>query len=216
MKKTILKKIDLTMLLTTLVCLLPIILSLFVYDRLPQTVAVHFDGEGNPDGYAPRWVAAFGLPVVMALINLLVHFGLNTDPKRENASRVVRNLGKWVIPALTVILVPVTLFMALGYDFPLEIFVPALLGIVFIVVGNYLPKSRQNYTIGIKLPWTLDSQDNWNKTHRLAGRLWMVGGVVMVAGSFLRVAGMPLTLTVIGITVAVPFIYSYILYRRGV
>lgn len=216
MKKRALKKFDLTMLLTTLICLLPIVLSLFLYDSLPETVAVHFDGEGHPDGYAPRWVAAFALPMGMALLNLLVHFGLNTDPKRENSSKVVRNLGKWLIPVITVILVPVTLFMALGYDFPLEIFIPALLGIIFIVAGNYLPKSRQNYTVGIKLPWTLDSEENWNKTHRLAGYLWIAGGLLMVVSSFLRAAGTPLMLTAIGIMVIIPVVYSYLLYRRGI
>ena len=89
-----------------------------------------------------------------------------------------------------------------------------LVGILFIVIGNYLPKCRQNYTVGIKLPWTLHDEENWNRTHRLAGKIWMVGGLLFL---LLAVSGyentviMPIIMLVI---VFVPVVYSYLYYVK--
>jgi len=80
------KKIDILVIITTIICLLPMILSVLVYKQLPEQVAIHFNSAGIPDGFAPRAVAAFGLPLLMAVINLYTHFMLNKDPKKQNAS----------------------------------------------------------------------------------------------------------------------------------
>ncbi|MDA6215520.1 SdpI family protein, partial [Escherichia coli] len=78
-----------------------------------------------------------------------------------------------------------TYLIALGVDFSIEIFISALIGVFFIVLGNYMPKLQQNYTIGIKLPWTLNSEENWNRTHRLGGKLYIVMGIAMILMSFI-------------------------------
>lgn len=209
-------KIDFLVFITTAVCLLPMILSLIVYDKLPMQVAVHFDSAGNPNGFAPRFIAAFGIPLLMAVLNLFTHFALNQDPKKANSSVTMQKIAKWIIPILSVILVPATLFMAMGMEIPIHIIVPCIVGVVIIACGNYLPKSKQNYTIGIKLPWTLSSEINWNKTHRLAGYVWMIGGMILVLSSFFKTYALPITLTVITLLVVVPFVYSYLLYRKGI
>lgn len=93
-----------------------------------------------------------------------------------------------------------------------------LVGIVFVLVGNYLPKSRQNYVMGIKLPWTLNDTENWNKTNRLAGYLYIIGGIGLGLSSwfmpFSGVAQVWVMVTVVVAVMAVPFIYSYILYKQ--
>ena len=76
-----------------------------------------------------------------------------------------------------------------------------------------MPKAKQNYTIGIKLPWTLDDTENWNKTHRLGGFLWVIGGIVFLIGAFLP-GGAVLTLVTALVMVLVPTGYSYMLYRK--
>ena len=91
---------------------------------------------------------------------------------------------------------------------------PILLGLIFIAIGNYLPKCKQNYTIGIKIPWTLASEENWNRTHRFAGWVWVGGGVVMLLSGFLGIFW--LTLVPAIIMAAVPLIYSYILHKKGI
>lgn len=209
------KKIDKLMVLTTLICLLPIILSLILYDKLPDRIPIHWDVNGNPDNYGSKAFAAFGLPFMMAGLNLLTHFALNTDPKKANASAVLKLIGKLTIPLMTLILVPITLFTGLGYDIPIEDIVPALVGLLFIVVGNYLPKSKQNYTVGIKIPWTLNNETNWNKTHRLAGYVWIIGGLFMFANSFLKILWLPVFIIIISAMIFIPVVYSYILYKKG-
>lgn len=87
-----------------------------------------------------------------------------------------------------------------------------LMGILFILIGNYMPKTRQNYTIGIKVPWALDNEENWNRTHRLAGYLWVAGGIILV---ILSLAGLTNPLLLIGVVLfftLVPTIYSWWLH----
>ncbi|MFA6983562.1 MAG: SdpI family protein [Sedimentibacter sp.] len=208
-------KVDKLLIISTVVCLLPIILSLIMYDKMPDRMPIHWDIKGNPDNYGTKAFATIGLPLIMAGLNLITHFALNSDPKRANSSVVLKAIGKLTIPFLTVTLVPITIFAGLGYDLPIEKIVPACVGILFIIIGNYLPKSKQNYTVGIKLPWTLNNETNWNKTHRLAGYLWIVGGVMMFVNSFLQIFWMPVFIIIMSCLVFIPVIYSYILYRNG-
>ena len=208
-------KVDKLLIISTVVCLLPIILSLIMYDKMPDRMPIHWDIKGNPDNYGTKAFATIGLPLIMAGLNLITHFALNSDPKRANSSVVLKAIGKLTIPFLTVTLVPITIFAGLGYDLPIEKIVPAFVGILFIIIGNYLPKSKHNYTVGIKLPWTLNNETNWNKTHRLAGYLWIVGGVMMFVNSFLQIFWMPVFIIIMSCLVFIPVIYSYILYKNG-
>ena len=206
------KKTNSTLIITTLVCLLPIILALVLYDKLPDQVAIHFDINGRPDNYLPKAVAVFGLPLFLAGINLFSHFMLDHDPRKENASIAMKLIGKWTAPVISLIVMPVTLFMAMGADIPITMLVTGLVGFLLVICGNYLPKSRRNYTVGIKLPWTLDSDENWNKTHRFAGPVWVVGGFLFIATAF--VPAPYVGMGIIVALVALPTVYSYLIYRK--
>lgn len=210
------RKIDMTMITATLVCLLPIILALVLYNKLPNQIAIHWDSAGTPDNFAPKAIAVWGLPLFLAGINIFAHFMIKNDPKNANASSVLKLLGRWIIPIMSVILTPIILFKALGYNIPIQVISPAMVGIIIIVCGNYLPKCKQNYTVGIKISWTLNSTENWNKTHHMAGYLWIVGGICMVIGSFLPINWLPITLIIVAVLVGVPFMYSYSLYKKGI
>ena len=104
---------------------------------------------------------------------------------------------------------------ALGMEFRVEKIIPSLVGVVFIVIGNYLPKCKQSYTMGIKLPWTLNDEENWNRTHRLGGKLWVVCGLVVILSMFLPNKFMvAIFLSVVAVAVFVPTVYSYLLFRE--
>lgn len=197
------------LIITTLICLVPMILGLMMYSNLPAKLPIHFDDKGNANGYMAKNIAIWFLPVLMAGINALTHFMLNADPKRKNASVAIRNLGLWTAPVLSCVLMPVTLFKAVGYNIPIEILSSAIVGIVIIACGNYMPKCKQNYTVGIKLPWTLNDEDNWNKTHRLAGYLWMAGGLVILVLAFINSYTIYVSLSIVAVLVVVPTVYSY-------
>ena len=102
----------------------------------------------------------------------------------------------------------------LGYKLDITLFSELLLGLLFIIIGNFLPKARQNYTIGIKIPWTLANEENWNRTHRLAGYLWMICGILMVLISLTRFVPAEWLVGIILIMVFVPCIYSFWLHAK--
>ena len=87
-------------------------------------------------------------------------------------------------------------------------------GLLFMLIGNYMPKCKQNYTTGITVPWTLHSQENWNRTHRLAGWVWIIGGVAMIVNSFLQLEWI-LFLTIAAL-VLIPIGYSFLLFKKGI
>lgn len=209
------KNIDPIAIITTAICLVPMVFGLIVYDELPAQIATHFDLYGTANGWTPRALAVFGLPVFFAVMNALVIFSLANDPKKQNISASFRSLVRWFLPILALVIYPATLLIALGKKIDVTMAVIAFVGIIFLVGGNYLPKSRRNYTVGIKLPWTLDNDDNWNRTHRLAGFLWVACGIVMIITTFLpRSVMMPILIGVLCIVVGVPIIYSFALYKR--
>lgn len=209
-------KKDRLLLVTTIVCFLPILLSLMLYNKLPELIPIHFDINGTPDNYAPKAFGALGLPAILVLINIFVHVTLNNDPQKMNSPLILKHFGKWLFPILSLLIVPATLFTALGYKIPIPIIASAIVGTSIIALGNYLPKCRQNYTIGIRLPWTLHSEENWNKTHHLAGYLWILGGISIIVGSWIQIKGIPLVLIIILIITLVPFGYSYHLHKKGI
>ncbi|ALB45317.1 SdpI family protein [Clostridium beijerinckii] len=202
--------------ITTIICFLPLILSFGVYDKLPEVVPIHFNYAGVPDNYVPKAVGAFGMPVLMAIINIFIHFKLNNDPKKMNSPSALKYLGKWSAPIISVVLVPVTLFIALGYKIPIQIIISVVVGVIIVAVGNYLPKCKQNYTVGIRLPWTLNSEMNWNKTHHMAGYLWILGGICMIILGCMQMKSALLTLIILLVIVVIPCYYSYWLYKNGV
>ena len=204
-----------TLILTTLVCLLPFAAGALVYSQLPETVATHFGFDGEPNGWSRRAVAAFGLPAIMLVMNLVLQFALNADPKKQNMSETLKNVAIWTVPVLSVICSSITLANALGYDLRIEVILPVLMGVLFVIIGNYLPKTKQSYTMGIRLPWTLNSEENWNRTHRFAGFLWVLGGLLFIVMSFIG-WNLATFLIVLIIMTAVPIGYSYWLYRKGI
>jgi len=204
-----------TLVITSLICLLPIIVGALVYKRLPETIATHFDLNGNPDGWSSRAFAVFGLPGILLAVNLLLPFMLQADPKHRNMSGALVNITIWTIPVLSLLCSVLTLGRALGYDVHIERVLPVFMGVLFILIGNYLPKTKQSYTMGIKLPWTLASEENWNRTHRLAGFLGVLVGVYFIVMSFIGWS-LPAFLIPLAVMVLVPMVYSYLLYRKGI
>ncbi len=210
--KTNRKLVDKTCLVTTGVCLLPVLLGLAVYGRLPEQVAVHWGTDGQPDGWMHKNFAVWAIPVFLAGLNFICHVGSNSDPKRGAQPQRLLKLVKWLPAVLSLIVCPITLFIAMGAEISVITVTSCVIGVLFIVVGNYLPKCRQNNTMGIKLPWTLNDEDNWNKTHRLAGPLWMLGGALFLfCGLFnLSWAGIAL----IFLMAVIPTAYSFFLSRK--
>lgn len=210
------RNIDATSVVTTLACLVPIAFGAAVYGELPARMATHFDMSGAANGWMAKPVVVFGMPLFFAAMNAVLIFSLAFDPKRKNISAAFKTAIKWLMPIMSVVIQGATILIALGNDIDISTIVLAFVGVVFVICGNYLPKSRRNYTVGIKLPWTLDNDDNWNRTHRLAGFLWVIGGLAMIAAAFTPHPAVRTALVAIPFVLAlVPTVYSFVLYRRG-
>ena len=166
----------------------PIIVGFFYWDQLPDKMATHFDMEGTPNGWSSKWFAIIGIPVVLAVVNVLCTILTETDPRRHKYPEKMMKLVYWICPVVSWICAGLTISYELGVEFAaMPKFASLLMGIMFIVIGNYLPKVKQNYYMGIKLPWTYSDEENWNRTHRMAGKLWVVGGIVLLLNFFLEI-----------------------------
>jgi uncharacterized membrane protein len=202
--------------LTSLICLSPMLLAAILYGDLPNRIAVHWNVAGEANLYFPKWAAAFALPIALAAVNALIQVYIAADPKISNISPAMILIRRWLICIISAVVVPITLFVAIGHDIPVVTVILAFVGVLIVIFGNYLPKSRRNYTVGIKLPWTLHDADNWNKTHLMAGRLFVVCGVVMILSAFiLRTPPLSyLPLALIFVIALAPIVYSYRLFKK--
>ena len=202
------------LLITSLVILLPMIAGVVLWNQLPQKIPSHWNAVGEVDGWSSKPFAVFGLPLMMLGFHWICVVATCADPKKKNYADKLLHLVFWLIPVITIVLNIIVYLTALGMGVRTEVIMPIVLGLLFVIVGNYLPKCKQNYTIGIKIPGTLDSEENWNKTHRLAGWTWTFGGLAMIAtaffGGFWALMGIALVMSL------VPVVYSYILHRKGV
>ena len=200
------------LIITSIITLIPIVVGLILWNKLPDTVPVHWDINGNVDGYATRIQAVFVMPLALVAFHWICAIGTLLDPKKQNINDKMFTLVLWIIPVLSLLCNSFVYATALGHNVNVEVIMPLFMGALFVVIGNYLPKCKQSYTLGIKLPWTLNDEENWNKTHRLAGFLWVICGVIIMATAFL---GVPWLLFVLLIPmVIVPTVYSYLLYKK--
>jgi uncharacterized membrane protein len=202
------------LIITSLVILLPILAGVILWGQLPEQIPSHWNAAGEVDGWSSKAFSVFGLPLMMLAFQWICVLGTGADPKKANHPEKILHLVLWIIPVINVLLSVLMYAAALGEEVRVEVILPVFIGLVFTIVGNYMPKCKQNYTIGIKIPWTLNSEENWNKTHRFAGWLWTICGlVIMLTGFF---GGFWIFFAVVLVMVFAPMLYSYLLHRKGV
>lgn len=195
-------------------CLIPCLIGLILWNKLPEAVAFHWNATGEVDRYASKAVVAFVMPVCMAAFNALLHFLSSFEKRRENYSKALTSMLYWFIPVLTLVISSLSYAVALGKKVNVEVVLPTLIGVMLIFIGNYLPKCKQNSTMGIKLPWTLKSEENWNRTHHMAGFLWIVCGVAVTASAFLQ--NIYVMLAIVFVSVIATTVYSFVLHKKGI
>lgn len=201
------------LIITSLVILIPILIGIVLWDKLPDQVPVHWNINGDVDGFATKAQAVFLMPLVLVAFHWICVLGTSLDPKKQNINDKIFTLVLWIIPVISLLCNSMVFATALGHKVSVEIIMPLFMGALFVIIGNYMPKCKQSYTVGIKIPWTLNDEENWNKTHRMAGFLWVIGGIVIMATAFL--GAFWLFFVVLIPMVFVPFVYSYLLYKKN-
>lgn len=200
---------------TSTVTLFPILWGLMIWSQLPNQIPIHFNAAGQANNFQSKALAVFGLPVFLLLVHLFVIFMTARDPKNRTMNEKMGKVIYWLTPIVSLSVFYLIYSKALGSTTNPSIFVSALLGLIFVIMGNYMPKLKVNHTVGIRLPWTLQSEDNWNKTHRLAGKLWVLGGLILLLEAGLQFALSYVLVLVLLAIVFIPMMYSYQLSRKN-
>ncbi len=209
------KNDKLKIVISSVIILLPIFAGLILWNKLPDTMAVHWGADNTADGFASKTFAVSFIPVFLVIIHLLCLFATSFDKKQKNQNKKALNMIFWIIPVVSLFTNGIMYSVALGRNVSIASLTPVLIGIMLIFVGNYMPKLKQNSTLGIKIYWTLRNEENWNKTHRLSGKLWVICGLVIIISVFLPINLMvtAFVLTLV-ITVLIPCLYSYSIYKK--
>ena len=185
--------------------LLPALAGLALWTRLPSENAL------------AKLAFCLGMPAAMLAtywLCLLLTFHTN---RKNGQSKKALELIYWLLPCISLFYCAGTWAVALDVKLGWERLLPASLGLMFLVIGNYMPKMKQNPTLGIRLPWTLANEENWNRTHRIGGKVWVAGGLVLLLCCLLPGAAMAVGMLVsIVVLAVVPCVYSYRLYRKQV
>ena len=203
------------LLLTSIVILFPILLGVMIWSQLPNQIPIHFNVADQADNFQSKPLVVFGLPLFLLLVHLFVIFVTARDPKNQTMNEKMGKVIYWLTPIVSLSVFYLIYSKALGSTTNPSIFASALLGLIFVMMGNYMPKLKVNHTVGIRLPWTLQSEDNWHKTHRLAGKLWVFGGLILLLEAGLQFALSYVLVLVILVIVFIPVVYSYQLSRKN-
>lgn len=223
-----LKKNKVMLIITTIVLLLPIVVGILLWDQLPDDFIVFWNAYDEGDSFAPRAVGVFALPGIMLLIHWIGILITAIDPRNTDIDGRSVTVVLWICPVINLLLCGILFVQAAGYSVHVSMFLPMLMGILFLFIGNYMPKCKRNYTIGIKVPWALEDEKNWNATHRFAGKVWVIGGLAMIALPWLQ-AFWPIAdprqvfwsavsfwgfWAMILVLALIPTVYSYRYYRK--
>jgi len=190
--------------------------SLWAWPRLPDVVATHWNLKGQPDGYSSRLVAASLMPLFLLVLPLIFRVLPKIDPKGENYARFSQ--AYWLIAntlALFLGMVHVVVLVhAMGTPVDINLAIGLGVGLLLMVIGNYLGKVQPNWFLGVRTPWTLASEQVWRKTNRTAGWLFVLAGMVIAVCAF--IPSIPTTAVMgvaVGLAALIPVVQSYLLWR---
>ncbi|OKS88341.1 SdpI family protein [Mucilaginibacter polytrichastri] len=209
------KKFNPSDLLLLIIWVLPFVYLAVVYKQLPETVPIHFGIQGKPDGFGPRADVIFLMAITggaSAAAYLLMRFLPSIDPKRQvkYGEDNFNKIGFGIVSFLS--LISLTIIYAVVHNgFKYDNLEFVIISLLFVFLGNMMYNVKPNYFVGIRIPWTLESEDNWRATHRLAGKLWVGGGIVLTALMLIihGQLGVDVFLGFIALLSIVPMVYSY-------
>ncbi|WP_025715559.1 SdpI family protein [Paenibacillus sp. 1-18] len=205
-----------TEVLTTLIALSPAIGALLLYDRLPAVMASHFSFNNTADGYMSK-NGSILMMVLLGLVPLLLRLSRYMDPNRVNFEKFAKAYEVTRVGTSLIIAIAGwgMLLYNLNYRLQMTAIIYGVLGLLLLVLGNYMTQVQPNFTFGIRTPWTLSNPEVWRKTHRFAGPMMMLGGASgLVAAWVDGVAGTVIFLAGLGISVVAPILYSFLLHRK--
>ena len=200
---------------------IPFIYAAYLYPSLPKIIPTHFNIKGEADGFGSKDSIYLG-HIIMGVTSFFTYFFLTyikkIDPKRSEQMEdgLFQKFGFFTVLFLTALSM-IILYATSHQGISIEKLLFPMMGLAFAGIGLYMPKLKQNYFAGFKLPWTLDNVDNWNATHKIAGKVWLYGGVIQFFAGlvFSSVASFVIFFIAMVVMVLVPTIYSYRMFKNG-
>lgn len=192
--------------------------GLAVWPRMPARVPTHFGIDGIPNSWGPPWINAVLIPVVAIGLYVLMLVLPLADPRRASYARFPGTLRvfRFALTGLLVAIHVVLVRASFGAMLQVSTSIQLAVALLFIVLGNSMGRLRFNYFFGVRTPWTLNDEENWNATHRVAARLWVICGIALLPAAFLPgAAGVTASVVIAGTAALVPVIYSFLYYLRA-
>nr|WP_321351026.1 SdpI family protein [uncultured Methanoregula sp.] len=193
------------------------VIPFLVLPHLPAEVPIHWNLYGQADGFSSRFIGAFGLPVILSVTTVLLMALPRFDSVQTTLAAFRENYAILILATVSLIfcIEIVTLMVALGLDLPVITIIPILMGLLFIALGSIMPNIGRNTLMGIRFPWTLESDEIWKKTHEHGGPAFMAAGILTVLGSLVAgIWAIALMLVIIlGVTVYIS-VWSYRYAKR--
>lgn len=200
------------LIITSVILLLPMIAGLILWNRLPDTIATHFGPDNAANGWSSKAFTVLAIPGIMLVLHWFCLFFTAADPKSDKIGKKAISIVYWILPLVSLVVMSFTYANALGISVNVGFWCCLMVGVLLIILGNYMPKARQNYTFGIKTPWALEDEENWNKSNRLAAWLAIIAGLIFIINAF--ILSIPLFIVTILVFGFTPTLYSYFLYRK--
>lgn len=186
--------------------------GIILWDQLPEQIAVHFNVNNEPDSFMSKAAAIFGIPAFLMAIQLLCLLDTHIQFKKNGQVRKYLPYIIWLVPAIAIFVMGSIIMFSLDIKFNLTLFVSIFQGVLFVILGNVMPKVTQNMFFGIRIYWTLKNEDNWFHTHRVGGFAFVIGGLLMIFTSLME--NIYVTTTLLIATAIVPVAYSWIFALR--
>jgi uncharacterized membrane protein len=194
-----------------------IVFSLYFYSHFPERIITHWGYNGQPNGYGGKFFGSFGILFIIIGMYLLFLVLPMLDPHNDRYKEFEKPFH-FFKGAIMLVILAIFIFSGLynlGYHININIIVPLLVGILMILLGNYMGKIKRNWFMGIRTPWTLSSENVWNKTHRAGGVAFIIFGIILMLVPLLpKIVGIALFVVGILLIVLGTFVYSYLLYRK--
>ncbi len=165
---------------------------------------------------AQRYMLSSGIQMALLMaLHLFCLYLTTKDQSNQNQNKKAFGMIFWIIPFISFFVTGILFRAALHFSFDMKFFVNVFLGLSFLLIGNYMPKCRRNHTLGIRVTWTLQNDENWNATHRFGGKVWVIGGLLLVVSAFLpKQTGFAISTPVLFVMIIAPILYSYLYYRK--
>ena len=191
-------------------------ITALAYPSLPEVIPVHWNLAGEVDRTAPKFPGALFMPFVLLLAAITLEAAPKISPRGFEVDGESRGFRAIKVVSLASLLAvhAVTLAASVGLPVRMEAFIPVGIGLLFVLIGNYLGTVRRNFFVGIRTPWTLASDDVWFRTHRLGARMFVAGGIALMFTAFMQPRAIMVSLiAVLAVIVVVPVVSSYRLSR---